>query len=82
MFVPWVDLNGKHQATEMCTKGVERKLKRLREEEAKASTAGDLQVYRRPMDMVMAFKYLGRVLTTSDDNWPAVVSNFRNNRSR
>ena len=26
------------------------------------------------------FKYLGRVLTTSEDDWPAVVNNIRNAR--
>ena len=28
----------------------------------------------------MAFKYLGRILTTSDNNWPAVVANLRKAR--
>ena len=32
MFVIFRELYGKHQATEMCTKGAEKKLKQLREE--------------------------------------------------
>ena len=41
-----------------------------------ASTAVALQAYRRPLEIVMAFKYLGRVLTVPDDNWTEVVENI------
>ena len=68
MFFPWRWLNRENQAMYMCAKGVERKLKRLMEEEAQTSTTVDLQAYRRPMETVMAFKYIGRVLTASDGN--------------
>ena len=35
------------------------------------------QAYGRPLVMVTLFKYLGRVLTAVDDNWPAVVGNLQ-----
>ena len=38
--------------------------------------------YMRPLETVTAFKYLGRVLTVSDDNCPAVVDNLRKAPSR
>ena len=60
----------------MCAKGLEHKIKRLREEEANASTSVAFQAYGRPLEMVTAFKYVGRVLTTSNDNWPTVVVNI------
>ena len=66
MFVTCMALNGKHQATEMCTNGEYHKLKRLREEEAQAITAV-FQAYRRPLLKTTAFKYLLWVITTSDD---------------
>ena len=34
---PWMELNGRHQNMDMCTRGVERKLSRYREEESQAS---------------------------------------------
>ena len=68
MFVIWGALNGKHHAMEMGTKAVERKIKRLRGEEAQASMVVTLQAYGRPTETVEVFKYLGRVLTASDDN--------------
>ena len=52
----------------MCAKGAERKIKWLREDEAQAITTVAFQAYRRPLEMVMAFKYLGWVLTKSDDD--------------
>ena len=41
----------------------------------------DLHAYRIPLEMVMEFKYRGRVFIASDDNWPTVVSNLRKDRS-
>ena len=40
------------------------------------------QAYRRPLETVTAFKYLGRVLTASADDWPSVVDKLRKDRSR
>ena len=36
------------------------------------------EAYGKPLEMVTEFKYLGRVLTASDDYWLAVVANLRN----
>ena len=41
------------------------------------STAVAFNYYRRPLEMVSVFKYIGRVITASDDYWPAVVVNMR-----
>ena len=35
------------------------------------------QAYGIPLMVVIEFKYLGRVLTTLDDNWPAVMCKMR-----
>ena len=59
-------LNGNHQDTAMCSKGAEWRLNRLREEEVQARMEVALQAYRRPLETVTAFKYLGQVLTASD----------------
>ena len=37
----------------------------------------EFQVYRRPLKTLLEFKYFGRVLTASDDNWLAVFGNLR-----
>ena len=66
----------------MYAKRLERKLKRWSGEEEQASMAVEFQDCGRPLETVMAFKYLRRFLTASDDNWPAVVENIWKASSR
>ena len=40
------------------------------------------QAYGRPLGMVTSFKYLGRVLSALDGEWPVVVANIWKARSR
>ena len=42
----------------------------------------DFQAYSRPLVKVLEFKYIGRVMTVSDDDWPEVVVNLRKSRRR
>ena len=45
-------------------------------EEAQASMASAFQAYRCPLEAVISFKYLVRVLTTSENECMAVVKNL------
>ena len=38
------------------------------------------EVYGKQIQSVPRFKYLGRILTEGDDNWPAVAGNLENAR--
>ena len=76
MFVTWWELNRKHPSTAMCSRGVDRRSNQLQKKEARLSTAVDFEAYGIPLYMVMAFKYLGGILTVSDNDWPAVVANL------
>ena len=76
MFVPWRALNGCHKSTEMCRSGAERKQRRLAEAEIRDSTDMAFEVYGHQIQSVPRFKYLGRVLTEGDDDWPAVAGNL------
>ena len=40
------------------------------------SAERSFQAYSRPLATVTLFKYLGRVLTAADDDWPVVVGNL------
>ena len=66
----------------MCAKGLERKLNRMKEEEVQVSMVVAFQSYGRHMDMVMEFKYIGHILTASDEIWPEVVSDIHKARIR
>ena len=44
------------------------------------STDRGYEAYGEPLENVTAFKYLGRVMTEGDDDWPAVVGNLQRAR--
>ena len=70
MFFIWRELNKNHQATSMYAWGDYRRLERLCEKEARSRTVGTFEAYGRPLETVTAFKYLGIILTASDNGWP------------
>ena len=76
MFVPWRALNGRHKSTEMCRSGADRKRRRLAEAEVRDSTEMAFEVYGQQIQSIPRFKYLGRVLTEGDDDWPAMAGNL------
>ena len=55
--------------------GDERKQRRLAAEESRAVTSTSFSAYEIPLEMVISFKYLGRVLLVADDEWLTVVQN-------
>ena len=60
----------------MCRSGAERKRQRLAEMEVRESTEMAFEVYGKQLKTVHSFKYLGRILTEGDDDWPAVAGNL------
>ena len=73
MLVPWKALNGTHRGTAQCTRCAERKRQRLAAEEEREVTARGLSAYGTPLEVVKSFRYLGRVILATDDNWTAVA---------
>ena len=76
MLVTWKDLNGTHRITAQCTQGAERKRQRLAAEEEREVTSRAFRAYGRPLEMVTSFKYLGRLISETDNNWPAGMRNL------
>ena len=68
MLVPWGALNGRHHATAICKKGAERKIRWMEEAELRDITEISFEAYGKPLETVLTFKYLGRVMTAGDDN--------------
>ena len=75
--VTWATLNVCHPNTVQCTKGAERKQYSLLVEEIKAGMERALQASVWTLNLVTSFKYLGQVLTASDNDWTGVVDNLR-----
>ena len=45
-------------------------------EEERADTLRAISAFGSTIDMVVSFKYLGRVLLAADDDWLAVIQNL------
>ena len=68
--------------TSFCQKGSERKRRCLVDEEARAGDETSFTADGIPLNQFIDFKYLGRIITVTDDDWPAVVSNLRKARQK
>ena len=84
---PWCDLqvsrkalNGRHLETNQCRTGAERKIRRLAAAEGEAATEMAFNAYGKRMQSVKEFRYLGRIRTSTDDEWPAVARNLQRAR--
>ena len=56
------------------------KQRRLAEEELQESSEISFQAYDEPLENVTSFRYLERVLTVGDDDWPEVTGNLHKAR--
>ena len=81
MLVLLRSLNRMHRCTEKRKRGVERNQRRLAEEEEREVTTRAFSAYRRPLERVTSFRYLGWVISVADDEWPAVVKNLSQARA-
>ena len=73
-------LDGRHLGTAQCAKGAERKRRRLSETETRENLDRAFHAYGQPMEAVSEFRYLGRLLTETDDDWLVVAGNIKKAR--
>ena len=74
-------LNGRHLGTSQCRMGTECKRRRLAEAEMRKTSERAFHAYGKKMRAVTEFRYLGRILTNTDDDWPAVARNLHRARA-
>ena len=63
-------------------RGIEMKCNSLEEEETKEGKERTINVYGVHLSQVTSFKYMGRVLSTDDDDWHSVVHSLRQARKK
>ena len=80
MFVLHKALNGQHTMTAFFQRVAERKWRRLAEEEARVGAETDFTADGTPLTQVTSFKYLRRIFTAADADWPAVARNLQKAR--
>ena len=73
-------LNGRHLETNQCKTVAERKQRILAAAEIEITSEKAFHTYGKKMRAVTEFRYLGRVMTNTDDDWPAVTGNLRKAR--
>ena len=73
-------LNGRHLGTRQCRTRTERKRRRLAEAEMRKNPERAFHAYGTRMEAMTEFRYLGRVLTATYDDWLAVANNIRKAR--
>ena len=61
-------LNRRHMGTSQCMTGTERKRRRLAEAEMQKTSERAFLAYGTRIEAVTEFRYLGRVLTATDDD--------------
>ena len=66
--------------TNQCKTGAERKLRRLATAEVETTSEKAFHAYGKKMRAVTEFRYLRRVMTNTDNYWPAVAENIRKAR--
>ena len=49
---------------------------KLEEIETRENLEQSFEAYGVPIELVSEFRYLGRILRATDDDWPAVVENL------
>ena len=67
---------------DICSKGLDRKRRRMVAEEARAGMETSFRAYGHPFKNVVAFKYLVRTPTATDEYWMMVVANLRKSRKK
>ena len=73
-------LNWPHLETNQCRTGAKRKIRRLTAAEGEVATERAFHAYGKRIQSVMEFCYLGRILTSTDDDWPVVARHLRKAR--
>ena len=77
MQVPRKARNGRHLGTAQCAKGAKWNRRRLAETETREKLERAFHAYGQSMETVSEFRCLGRLLTATDDDWPAVAGNIK-----
>jgi hypothetical protein len=71
-----------HRGNRLCRKAQERREKRTMEEKNRTADWVEFSVNGTGIEKVGSFKYLGRILSEDDNDWPAIRANIQKARQR
>ena len=81
ILVPWHALNRMQLDAVQCARGAEQSIRPLSEEELKEISKRGFQAYGEPLEILTELRYLERLVTAGDDDWPVVVGNLQKARN-
>eukprot|EP00797_Seminavis_robusta_P003406 Sro1211_g252850.1 Reverse transcriptase (RNA-dependent DNA polymerase) (1066) ;mRNA; f:30706-34100 len=76
MHVTYQALNTTHPSSHLCIEGQQRKLRRQNLEAVRKSREVVFTALNQPIETVTSFRYLGRILSANNNDWPAVHKNI------
>ena len=76
MFIPQESHNWEHHTSDTCCCGPKRNRRRLIVVETEEHMGRVLSAYGTPLIVLPSFKYVGRILSSSDKYWPEVEHNL------
>ena len=82
MFVPRDTLNGIQSVIEMCAQEAYHKRRQPSKEAARDRAETVFWAYVQPLANAGSFKYLVRILSTTDSNFPVAMANLRKARKK
>jgi len=82
MHVPRMALAAGHHRSQLCRDGAQRVRQRNAAEDARLAREVVFSIHGEPLESVSVFTYLGRPLSSTDDDWPAIYKNISTARKR
>jgi hypothetical protein len=77
MHVTYQALNTTHQHSKICDKGAARKTRRKQLAARRRAQEIEIMIHCQSLDKVSQFKYLGRIMSQNNSDWPAVHRNIK-----
>ena len=80
--MPSTSLNTRHYNTEACRSGTRRALRRADQQRAYDAHQVTFQICDVTLESAATFKYLGRPISNTNSDWPALYYNLRKAQQR
>jgi hypothetical protein len=82
MFVTPLQLAGRHTETVLCRQGAKRNKQRMQDLQCIQASQRTFSIQNQPIETVTSFRYIGRIITSSNSDWEAAKFNLHKARTR
>jgi hypothetical protein len=82
MFVTPLQLAGRHTESVLCKRGAKRNKQRMQDLQCIGAFRRTFTIQNQPIETLTSFRYLGRIIASSDSDWEAAKFNLHKARTR